>query len=112
MIALDLIVGIGRLLAALSLRRTPKPALLAAATGLLWFAGDVLGPLVFAHRAPVTHLLLLIPPASLPVAVAPLDCWRGVCRVPHLPDRATGSGDVGAFRGGPGRRGSRPTRKR
>jgi signal transduction histidine kinase len=60
-IALDIMVGIGCLLAALSLRRSPKLALLAAATGLLWFAGDVLGPLVFAHRAPLTHLLLLYP---------------------------------------------------
>jgi hypothetical protein len=60
-ITLNLAVGIGYLLAALSLRRSPKLALLAAATGLLWFAGDLLGPLVFAHRAPVTHLLLLYP---------------------------------------------------
>lgn len=61
MIALDVLVGVCYLLAAVSMRRSPKLALLAAATGLLWFAGDLCGPLVFAHRAPVTHLLLLYP---------------------------------------------------
>ncbi len=59
--ALDIGVGVGYLLAALSLRRSPKLALLAAATGVLWFAGDLLAPLLFAHRAPLTHLLLLYP---------------------------------------------------
>ena len=55
MIALDVLVGVGYLLAAVSMRRSPKLALLAAATGLLWFAGDLVGPLVFAHRAPATR---------------------------------------------------------
>ena len=59
--ALDIGVGAGYLLAALSLRRSSKLALLAAATGVLWFAGDLLAPLLFAHRAPLTHLLLLYP---------------------------------------------------
>lgn len=61
MIALEIGVGVGYLLAAVSLRRSPKLATLSAAAGLLWFAGDLVGPLLFAHRAPVTHLLLLYP---------------------------------------------------
>jgi hypothetical protein len=61
MIALDVLVGVSYLLAALSLRRAPRLALLASATGLLWFAGDLAEPLVFAHRAPLSHLLLLYP---------------------------------------------------
>jgi hypothetical protein len=64
-IALDVLVGVGYLLAALSLRRSPTLALLAALTGLLWFAGDLVGPLLFAHRAPTTHLRLRYPMATL-----------------------------------------------
>ena len=63
MIALDVLVGVSYLLAALLLRRVRQLALLAAATGVLWFAGDLVQPLVFAHRAPLTHLLLLYPGA-------------------------------------------------
>jgi signal transduction histidine kinase len=65
MTALNLLVGIGFCLAALVFRRTRPLALLAAATGVLWFLGDVLGFLVFAHRGPLTHLLLIYPTTSL-----------------------------------------------
>ena len=61
MAVLDVLVGIAFCLAALILRRTPRLALLAAATGVLWFLGDVVGVLVFAHRGPLTHLLLIYP---------------------------------------------------
>jgi hypothetical protein len=62
MIALDVLVGVSYLLAALLLRRVRQFALLAAATGVLWFAGDLVQPLVFAHRAP--HSLLLLYPGT------------------------------------------------
>jgi signal transduction histidine kinase len=58
---LDIVVGTAFLFAALNFRRSPKLAVLAAATGLLWFAGDLVQPLLFTHRAPVTHLFLLYP---------------------------------------------------
>lgn len=61
MVVLDVLVGIAFLIAALVFRRTPRLALLAAATGVLWFLGDVVGFLVFAHRGPLTHLLLVYP---------------------------------------------------
>jgi signal transduction histidine kinase len=62
-IVLDIAVGVTFLLTASALRRTPRLALLAGATGLAWFAGDFIEALVFAHRAPLTHLLLLYPSA-------------------------------------------------
>ena len=65
MIALNIAVGVAFLLAALTFRRTPAHAALLAATGLLWFAGDLVGVLVFAHRAPLTHFLLLYPDTRL-----------------------------------------------
>src|SRR5215204_1440436 len=65
MIALDIAVGVACLLAALTFRRTPTHAVLLAATGLLWFAGDFVGVLVFAHRGPLTHFLLLYPDTGL-----------------------------------------------
>jgi signal transduction histidine kinase len=65
MTVLNLLVGIGFCLAALIFRRTRPLALLAAATGVLWFLGDVVGLLVFAHRGPVTHLLLIYPDTKL-----------------------------------------------
>jgi signal transduction histidine kinase len=65
MIALDLAVGVAFLLAALTFRRTPAHAVLLAATGLLWFAGDLVGALVFAHRATLTHFLLMYPNTRL-----------------------------------------------
>jgi signal transduction histidine kinase len=65
MIALDIAVGVAFLLAALIFRRTPAHAVLLAATGLLWFAGDFVGALVFAHRGPLTHFLLLYPDTRL-----------------------------------------------
>jgi signal transduction histidine kinase len=65
MIGLDIAVGVTFLLAALTFRRTPAHAALLAATGLLWFAGDFVGVLVFAHRAPLTHFLLLYPDTRL-----------------------------------------------
>jgi signal transduction histidine kinase len=65
MIALDLAVGVAFLLAALTFRRTPVHAVLLAATGLLWFAGDLVSVLVFAHRATLTHFLLLYPDTRL-----------------------------------------------
>jgi hypothetical protein len=57
MIAMDVLVGVSYLLAALVLRRVRQFALLAAATGVLWFAGDLVEPLIFAHRAPPFALL-------------------------------------------------------
>ncbi len=65
MIALDIAVGVAFLLAALTFRRTPAHAALLVATGLLWFAGDFVGVLVFAHRGPLTHFLLLYPDTRL-----------------------------------------------
>jgi signal transduction histidine kinase len=65
MIALDIAVGVAFLVAALTFRRTPAHAALLVATGLLWFAGDLVGVLVFAHRAPLTHFLLLYPDTRL-----------------------------------------------
>jgi signal transduction histidine kinase len=65
MIALDIAVGVAFLFAALTFRRTPAHAALLAATGLLWFAGDLVGVLVFAHRGPFTHFLLLYPDTRL-----------------------------------------------
>jgi signal transduction histidine kinase len=59
MIALDIAVVLAFLFAALTFRRTPAHAVLLAATGLLWFAGDFVAVLVFAHRGPLTHFLLL-----------------------------------------------------
>lgn len=61
MAVLDVLVGIAFCLAALFFRRTQRLALLAAAAGVLWFLGDVVGLLVFAHRAPLTQLLLIYP---------------------------------------------------
>ena len=65
MTVLNLLIGIGFCLAALVFRRTRPLALLAAATGVLWFVGDVVGFLVFAHRGPLTHLLLMYPDTKL-----------------------------------------------
>jgi hypothetical protein len=65
MIAFDIAVGVALLLAALTFRRTPAHAALLVATGLLWFAGDFVGVLVFAHRGPLTHFLLLYPDIRL-----------------------------------------------
>jgi signal transduction histidine kinase len=65
MTVLNLLVGIGFCLAAVVFRRTRLFALLAAATGVVWFLGDVVGFLVFAHRGPLTHLLLLYPDTRL-----------------------------------------------
>jgi hypothetical protein len=65
MVVPDVLVGIAFLIAALVFRRTPRLALLAAATGVLWFLGDVVGFLVFAHRGPLTHLLLVYPAARI-----------------------------------------------
>jgi signal transduction histidine kinase len=65
MIALDIAVGVAFLFAALTFRRTPAHAALLAATGLLWFAGDLVGVLAFAHRGPFTHFLLLYPDTRL-----------------------------------------------
>jgi hypothetical protein len=58
---LDLLAGIGLLVTAVALRRSTRLAALAAAAGLLWFLGDLVGPLAFAHRGPLTHLLLVYP---------------------------------------------------
>jgi signal transduction histidine kinase len=65
MIALDIAVGVACLLAALTFRRTPAHTVLLVAAGLLWFAGDFVGVLVFAHRGPLTHFLLLYPDTRL-----------------------------------------------
>jgi signal transduction histidine kinase len=61
MTVLDVLVGIAFCLAALFFRHMPRLAVLAAATGVLWFLGDVAGILAFAHRGPLTHLLLIYP---------------------------------------------------
>jgi hypothetical protein len=61
MAVLDVLVGLAFCLAAIIFRRTPRLAVLAAATGVLWFLGDAVGLLVFAHRGPLTHLLLIYP---------------------------------------------------
>ena len=62
MIALDIAVGVAFLLVRQIARGTPVTRGASwAATGLLWFAGDLVGVLVFAHRAPRTHFLLLYP---------------------------------------------------
>jgi len=58
---LDPLVGLGLLTAALAMRRSTLLASLAAAAGALWFLGDIAEPLVFAHRGPLTHLLLIYP---------------------------------------------------
>ncbi len=65
MTVLNLLVGIGFFVAALIFRRTRLFALLAAAAGVLWFVGDVVGFLVFAHRGPLTHLLFIYPDTKL-----------------------------------------------
>jgi signal transduction histidine kinase len=65
MISLDLTVGVAFLLAAVILRPTPLVAGLLGATGLLWFAGDLVDPLVFAYRGTFTHALLLYPGSRL-----------------------------------------------
>ena len=51
MIALDVLVGVSYLLAALLLRRVRQLALLAAATGVLWFAADLVQP----WCSPIVH---------------------------------------------------------
>ena len=65
MTVLNLLVGSGFCLAALIFRRTRPLALLAVVTAVLWFLGDVVGFLVFAHRGPLTHLLLIYPDTKL-----------------------------------------------
>jgi signal transduction histidine kinase len=65
MAVLDVLVGTTFFVAALVFRRTPRFALLAVATGVLWFLGDVVGFLVFAHRGPLTHLFLIYPAIRL-----------------------------------------------
>jgi signal transduction histidine kinase len=59
--ALDVLAGAVLLAAAVALRRSRILAVLAALSAVLWFAGDAIEPLVFAHRAPLTQLLLLYP---------------------------------------------------
>jgi signal transduction histidine kinase len=62
--ALDPIVGACFCLLGAGLwPRLRGPALLAVATGVLWFLGDVAGALVLAHRGPMTHLLVAYPRA-------------------------------------------------
>lgn len=61
MTILDLLAGIGLVAVAFTLRRSAPLAALALGAGILWFLGDVAGPLVFAHRGPLTHLLLVYP---------------------------------------------------
>jgi signal transduction histidine kinase len=60
-VVLDVTVGAGLILLAVSLRRSRLLAGLALASGVLWFAGDAVGWLVFAHRGPLTHLALIYP---------------------------------------------------
>ncbi len=63
MTTLDLLAGLGLVLAAIALRRSAKLAGLMLAAGVLWFLGDVVAPLVFAHRGPLTAALLIYPAA-------------------------------------------------
>ena len=65
MTVLDVFVGIGFCLAALVFQRTRLIALMALATGVLWFLGGLVGFLVLAHRGPLTHLLLIYPETKL-----------------------------------------------
>jgi len=65
MTVLNVFVGIGSCLAALVFQRTRLIALLAWATGVLWLLADLVGFLVFAHRGPLTHLLLIYPETKL-----------------------------------------------
>jgi signal transduction histidine kinase len=46
-------------------RRLRVAGLLAIATGVLWFLGGLAGPLVLAHRGPLTHLLVGYPRGRL-----------------------------------------------
>jgi hypothetical protein len=88
--ALDIAVGVAFLLAALTFRRTAEHAVLLAATGLLWFAGDFVGVLVFAHRATLTHFLLMYPDTRL-------RSWprRGVVAAAYLVSFAYPIGQLG-----------------
>jgi hypothetical protein len=61
---LDLLAGIGLLVAAAALRRSPKLGGLMLAAGLLWFLGNLVTPLVFAHRGPLTGAMLIYPATS------------------------------------------------
>ena len=65
MAVLNLLVGIGFCRLEWPLGEPQLLAFLAAATGVLWFLGDVVGFLVFAHRGPLTHLLLIYPDTRL-----------------------------------------------
>lgn len=64
MAVLDLAAGLALAAAALTLRRSAALTLLGAAAALLWFVGGLIGPLVLAHRGPLTHLLLIYPGMS------------------------------------------------
>jgi hypothetical protein len=60
--AADFAVGIAFVAGgALILRRARTTAWLMAATGFAWFAGGLVGGLVFLHRGPLVHLLLVYP---------------------------------------------------
>jgi hypothetical protein len=61
MVILDPLVGFVLVGASLALRRRRSLAVLAALSAVLWLAGDLVEALVFAHRAPLTQLLLLYP---------------------------------------------------
>jgi hypothetical protein len=60
----DLVAGIalvGGGVASLANGRARRSGALSLAAGLTWFAGDFLGPLVYAYRGPLAHLLVAHP---------------------------------------------------
>ena len=62
----DFAVGLAFVLgAALVWRRFTRTAALMAATGVAWYAGSLVGELVFLHRGPLVHLLLSYPHGRL-----------------------------------------------
>ena len=60
----DLAVGLALLIGGALMwarRRHERSGALMALTGATWFAGDVSGALLYAHRGPLVHLLLTYP---------------------------------------------------
>ena len=58
---LDPAAGVAYAVLAIALWRQPRARLLAIISCILWFAGGWFGPAVFAHRGPITHLMLAYP---------------------------------------------------
>jgi signal transduction histidine kinase len=70
----DLLTGLACIVAgAWSLRRRPATGVLLAATGALWFLGNIWAALLYAHRGPLVHLFVTYPgwrPGRWPQRVA------------------------------------------